>query len=78
MHSSLWKTQRYLHAQIWMSHANAKWLCQLALAWVPLVLHTVWEIEDEPGWHGSTEHSTTVDKDVFMTVWVGDIFSTLP
>lgn len=32
---------------------------------------------DQAGWHGSTEHSTTVDKDVFMTVWVGDIFSTL-
>lgn len=34
---------------------------------------------DQTGWHGSTEHRAAVDKDVFMTVWVGDIFcSTLP
>lgn len=32
---------------------------------------------NQTGWHGSTEHSATVDKNVFMTVWVGDIFSTL-
>lgn len=33
---------------------------------------------NQAGWHGSTEHSAAVDTDVFMTVWIGDIFSTLP
>lgn len=57
---------------------QADWLCQLAIAWVPLAFYTAREPEDKPGWHGSTEHSATVDEDVFMAVWVGDIFSALP
>lgn len=60
------------------SCGKADWLCRLAIAWVPLAFHTVCETEDKPGWHGSTEHSATVDEDVFMTVWVGDVLSALP
>lgn len=33
---------------------------------------------NQAGRHGSTEHRTTVDKDVSVTVRVGDTFSTLP